>query len=286
MVHLLLLVAASVVSLYAIFLATLWRFQERVVFQPPAALPATDVPARRLAYRSSDGIELFAYVVGDCTTAATTVLAFHGNAELARWMVPWALELARRSAACVVLPEIRGYDGTRGAPTYESSSLDARAALAFTRDTLRAAPDRIVYFGHSLGTAIATELASAEPPRSLVLQAPFSTARAMAARMVVPGFTFLWQLISRVHFDTVTRVRRLRCPVWVAHGTIDFVIPVAMGREVFEAAPVQGRLLIVDGAAHSDIPAKGGEAYWRWLVDAVAPPAAIAGAPSETRSAP
>ena len=78
MAHLLLLVVASIVSLYAIFLATLWRFQERVVFQPPAALLATDVPARRFAYRSGDDVELFAYVVGDCTTAETTVPAYRG----------------------------------------------------------------------------------------------------------------------------------------------------------------------------------------------------------------
>jgi pimeloyl-ACP methyl ester carboxylesterase len=284
--HLLLLVVASGVSLYAIFLAMLWHFQERVVFQPPAAQLATDVPARRFTYRTSDGVELFAYVVGDCATGATTVLAFHGNAELARWMVSWANELARRSGACVVLPEYRGYDGAPGSPTYAASRLDALAALTFTRDTLGVATDRIVYFGHSLGTAIATELASAEPPRSLVLQAPFSSARAMAARMAIPGPAVVWGLISRVHFDTVGRVRQLACPVWVAHGTSDLVIPVGMGRAVFAAARAQGRLLIVDGAGHNDVPVKGGEAYWRWLVDAVAPPAATAAAPSGTRSAP
>ena len=60
-------------------------------------------------------------------------------------------------------------------------------------------------------------------------------------------------------------MRSLRCPVWVAHGTRDVVIPVRMGREVFNSAAVKGELLIVDGAGHNDVPEVGGDAYWRWL---------------------
>jgi hypothetical protein len=220
-------------------------------------------------YRAADGAELFAFSVGDCTPESTVVLAFHGNAEVARWLVPWATTLARTTDACVVLAEYRGYDGLLGPPTYASSALDAHAALRYVLDSLNVPTSNLVYFGHSLGSAVAAELAATMPPRALVLQAPLSSARAMASRMIVPGLRAFFRLISRVHFDTLARVAGVTTPVWVAHGDRDRVIPVRMGREVFAAAACPGELLIVRGAGHNDVAEIGGAAYWSWITRAV-----------------
>jgi fermentation-respiration switch protein FrsA (DUF1100 family) len=240
-------------------------------------------------YRAEDGVELFALIAGDCGGDGPVLLAFHGNADLARWLVPWAVQVAREADACVMIPEFRGYDGLGGVPSYPGSALDARAALAFARESLGATPDRLVYFGHSLGTAIATELAVDNPPRSLVLESPFSSARAMARRMFVPGIAAFWRLISRVHFDTIARVAALETPVSVAHGDRDLIIPVEMGREVFAAARRPAELLIVPGAGHNDVPEIGGQAYWAWLVRAIhaGDRASVSpGVPTKTRSGP
>lgn len=273
MIFLFTIVALGLILLYASLLAILWRFQERVVFQPPRGVPPEQVPARRVEYSASDGVRLFAYVVGDCTGSETTVLAFHGNADLARWFVPWATVVSHETGACVVLPEYRGYDGNQGKPTYAGSALDARAAFAFARDSLGIPRERMVFFGHSLGSAIAAELASAETPRSLILQSPFSRARDMAARMFLPGLTMFWDMVSRVHFDTIDRVKALDTPVWVSHGDRDIIIPVRMGREVHAAAHEKGDLLIVSGAGHNDVADAGGREYWSWLRRAVTPAA-------------
>ncbi|HEY4304133.1 MAG TPA: alpha/beta hydrolase [Gemmatimonadaceae bacterium] len=264
MIYLLSLVALGIVVYFGL-LGTLWLLQENVVFQPPRSIAASDVGGRRVTYRTSDGVELFAYVVGECTSSNTLMLAFHGNADLARWFVPWAVEVVKQTSACVMIPEYRGYDGAGGKPTYAASALDARAALDCARASLGADNSRLVYFGHSLGTAIATELARVQPPRSLILQSPFTSARAMARRMFLPGLTLFWTAISRVHFDTIVAVRALRCPVWVSHGSRDIIIPVKMGRDVYDSAAVKGEVLIVDTAGHNDVPEVGGEAYWKWL---------------------
>jgi pimeloyl-ACP methyl ester carboxylesterase len=130
-------------------------------------------------------------------------------------------------------------------------------------------PSNVVFFGHSLGSAIAAELAATIHPHALVLQAPFSSARAMASRMIVPGLRAFFRLISRVHFDTLARVAGTTAPVWVVHGDRDVVVPVRMGREVFAAAACPGELLIVRGAGHNDVAEIGGTAYWSWLTRAV-----------------
>ena len=289
MTHVLVLIAAGLALLYVGLLVLLWRFQEQIVFQPPRGVAPSDVSARQVHYAAEDGTSLFAFIVGDCNPTSTLVLAFHGNADLARWFVPWASELARTANTCVMIPEYRGYDGLGGNPSYAASAYDARAALAFARDSLGVRSDHLVYYGHSLGTAIATELAASDPPRALVLQSPFTSARDMSRRLSVPGVSAFWALISRVHFETANRVRALTMPVSVAHGDKDLIIPIEMGRTVFNAAKHPGELLVVPGAGHNDVAEIGGRAYWTWLAHAVHagdPASPSLDARAKTRSAP
>jgi hypothetical protein len=276
----------------------LWRNQERVVFQPPAADIVAPAPAKRVEFKASDNHQLYGYLVEpsplkvagsprapardesrvpgqDLSSSAakeprTVVIAFHGNADLAAWLVPWARELADRAGVSVLLPEYRGYAAIPGNPSYEAAAADARGALDFTRTAFR--PSRMVLFGHSLGSAVATDVADVmrpDAPAALVLQSPFTSAREMATRVLLPPIPWLWRRISRVHYDTRAIVARLGCPVWVAHGVRDVVVPVRMGREVFSAARHPAELLIVDGAGHNDVAEAGGDRYWQWLTAAV-----------------
>ena len=274
------LAVAALFTWIALTTVWLWRNQERVVFQPPRIEIDAPMKAKRLEFKSGDGHELFGYLVAPSQEASvnTVVIAFHGNADLAAWLVPWAQELADRATVAVFVPEYRGYAGIRGVPSYETAASDANGALDFVVAEIR--PARTVLFGHSLGTAIAADLAVLRAPVTpdvLVLQSPFTSAREMAARMMVPPIPWLWRRISRVHYDTRAVVARLECPVWVAHGTRDVVVPMRMGRQVFAAARHQGELLIVEGAGHNDVADVGGETYWKWLTAAVTDRARVAG---------
>ena len=262
-------VIAVGVGAYVAILSLLWRFQERIVSQPPRNPQPREPASSTLTYTSADGIALLAYVVATPHSTGKVVLAFHGNAMISRWMIPWARDLARRTGASVVIPEFRGYDGLSGVPTYEGAGLDAAAAVAATCEHFRLESSELVYYGHSLGTAIATELASTYPPRALVLESPFTSARDMAARWPIAGIGQFWGLISRVHYRTLDRVMELGVPVYVAHGERDVIIPARMGREVHAAARQKGALLLVPGAGHNDVAEVGGDAYWHWIEGAV-----------------
>jgi fermentation-respiration switch protein FrsA (DUF1100 family) len=170
-----------------------------------------------------------------------------------------------------LLPELRGYDGLAGKPTYQDAALDARAARQFVSHQLAVPDDRVAYFGHSLGSAIAAELAAESTPIALLLQSPFSSARAMARRMALPGLSLFWPLVSRVHYDTERRVRTLTAPVSVAHGLRDMIVPARMGRTVYEAAGRKGVLLLVPGAGHNDIAERAPADYWSWFSAALRP---------------
>jgi fermentation-respiration switch protein FrsA (DUF1100 family) len=268
-----LFVALTAIVVYFVLLGLLWAQQERIVFQPPLVLRNARFDlahgVRQVSYRAEDGVELFAYLVGDPVRSERLLIAFHGNADLAYNLIPWAATAAQTASIAVLIPELRGYAGLSGRPTYVGAARDARAATRFALETLDVPPERLAYFGHSLGSAIATELAGEQRPVSLLLQSPFTSARAMARRMALPGLTLFWPVVSRVHYDTAQRVATLSVPVSVAHGLRDLIVPARMGREIYEAAAVKGQLLLVPEAGHNDVAERDPEAYWHWFRNAV-----------------
>ena len=255
---------ALLAGVLAIVLLAWWR-QERITYQPPP--PPYDEPGRipRLTYEAEDGQPLFALLVGAERSDAPLLIAFHGNADLAVWQIDWAEEVVRRTGWRVMLAEYRGYNGLPGLPTYTGVQMDARAAWRYAQQKLGAVPGRVALFGHSLGSAVAAELAAEIHPAVLILQSPFTSARDMARIVVAPPIVAFWRWISRVHYDTGALVAVLDVPVHVSHGTRDFVIPHRMGQAVHQMAKRPGQLLMVPGAGHNDVSTVGGESYWAWL---------------------
>ncbi len=248
----------------------LWRSQERILFQPPSLGQGTP-ESGRISYEAIDGQRLAGFLIGDPQHAAGVVICFHGNADLAVWQIDWARAVEKRTGCAVFLAEYRGYMSLGGTPTYATSKLDARAAYDHMRIAYGVEPTRVAYFGHSLGSGIAAELAEIHPPCSLLLQSPFTTAQAMARLIVWPPITYIWKLFSRIHFDTTAIVAELDAPVCVAHGKRDRVVPFRMGMEVFNRAKCKGPLLVVDRAGHNDLAQTGGEAYWHWVTESLQP---------------
>lgn len=246
----------------------LWWGQERILFQPPAFSDARLEPGR-VEYRASDGQVLAGYVVGDPKIATGILLCFHGNADLAVWQLDWAREVAKRTTHAVFLAEYRGYMSLGGKPTYATTQVDAEAAYRYLRDSLGGESRKLAYYGHSLGSAVAAELAAKHPPRALLLQSPFTSARAMARLIVSPPFVMAWKTVSRIHFDTEQIVSTLDVPVSVAHGRRDRVVPFRMGLAVHAAAKRKGPLLAVDAAGHNDLAEVAGEDYWKWISEAL-----------------
>ncbi|GAC1463998.1 MAG: hypothetical protein PVSMB1_14180 [Gemmatimonadaceae bacterium] len=202
----------------------------------------------------------------------------HGNADLAAWRVPWASELAGRLSAGVFLAEYRGYAGLPGPPSVAGVRLDARAAYAAMMKTFGCSPRDVILYGHSLGSAVATELAgalvsadlSATRPRALILESPFTSICDMARLLVGSRLARVWSLISPLPYDTEATVRALDVPVSVAHGDEDLAIPVWMGKRVYAAARRPGSLLVVDRAGHHDLATVAGD-YWLWWERAASP---------------
>ena len=282
-------VVVGALLLVALSVGAVWYRQERIAYQPPHENPAPPRGVERVDFAASDGQPLYAYIIEPPTgtpAAVGVLIAFHGNADLATWQIGWAREIARRTSWCVVLAEYRGYGGLAGSPDYHGLRRDARAAWDYVREAVASSRPTAV-FGHSLGSAVAVELATelvdedtAVLPVMLLLQSPFTSARDMARIVSTRPVHALWNLIARVHYDTRAKLARLAMPVWIAHGERDWLVPVAMGRELHVRCRHAGPLLLVSEAGHNDVDERGADRYWEWMTGALAAAATARAAPS------
>ena len=286
MVTILAIVLIGTIVLLSAMVGGVWWRQERIAYQPPPDRPRAPAGVRRVEYDAVDSQPLVGFLVEPDEASNGVLLAFHGNADLAVWQIPWAREVARRTRWSVFLAEYRGYGGLAGEPTYEGLQSDARAAWQAVQQLAGEHPTShtrsFALFGHSLGSGVAIELASEierrtdvtdaeETPSAsniltaLLLQSPFTSARDMARIVSTRPVQLLWNIISRVRYDSRAQLSRLTTPVWIAHGLRDWLVPASMGRELFALALVPGRLLVIESASHNDVAELGAERYWTWF---------------------
>jgi pimeloyl-ACP methyl ester carboxylesterase len=236
--------ALVVLAVIAVLLGLLWVFQRRLIYLPdPSPVPpaARVLPgARDVTLTTADGLRLGAwYVPGD---HPVRVLVTGGNAGNRLHRAPLARALAAHGLP-VLLVDYRGYGGNPGTPTEEGLLMDARAA----RDWLGDGP--VIYFGESLGAAVAAALAAERPPDGLVLRSPF-TDLAAAGQANYPFLPV--RAMLRERFPVAERVARTRVPLVVAYGTADTIVPPAQSRAVASAAAGPVTVVEVPGAGHND----------------------------------
>ena len=265
-------ILAALLTVFLLVGVLAWVYQERIAFQPPRGPYPDPGETRHVRYTADDGQVLFAYVVGEPSSSRGALIVFHGNADIAVRSIDWAQDIVERTGLFVMLAEYRGYMGLEGKPSYEGARHDSRAAYRYAIDSLGVKRERLAFYGHSLGSAVAAELAVDHPPRVLILESPFTSARDMAASMVGSWFTAtLWRFVSRVHFDTGRIVESLDVPVSVAHGGRDLIVPSRMGESVYRRARRKGEWFFVPHAGHNDLRITGGDGYWEWLTRSLDP---------------
>jgi len=190
---------------------------------------------------------------------APAVLYLHGNDKNIGSNLEHVARL-RDGGLSVLIVDYRGYGKSGGSfPSETTVNEDAEAAWKYLVKTLHADPRRTFIYGHSLGGAIALELALNHPEAAgLIVESAFTSMAAMAAASY-PLFPV--GLLLNQHFDNLTKASSLRVPVLFIHGENDVLVPYAMSERLYQAAPQPKRLLLVHGAGHGDSATVGGVAY-------------------------
>jgi len=221
-------------------LPLLWlglRWFERINLFFPSRDLESDPRALGLAFEdlhlpAADGASVHAWFV-PLEPQSPVVVFCHGNAGNISHRLDKLMAL-RRAGASVLLFDYRGFGRSSGRPDEQGTYLDAEAAYRWLAEEKRVPAGRIVIHGESLGGAVAMELALRRRAAGLILESTFTSVVEMCRRV----FPFLPAgLVVRFRYDTLSKIPRLAGPVLVMHSRDDDVVPFAMGRRLFEAAP-------------------------------------------------
>ncbi len=175
------------------------------------------------------------------------VLFCHGNAGNISHRLE-TVDLLVHLGADVLLFDYRGYGRSDGSPSEASVYADAEACYHWLTGHKGISPERIVIFGRSLGGAVAADLAGRVGCRSVALESTF-TSVADLARCLYPALPL--KRLLRYRFDTLSKIRELRCPLLITHSPDDELVPFNMGQRLFAAARQPKRFVKLSGG-HND----------------------------------
>jgi len=241
-----------------------WKFSEKgIIFFPDPYLIGSPkdygLEYEEAWFEAEDGVRLHGWWVP--RPGAPVYLWFHGNAGNISHRLENIKLLHDLTEVQIFIFDYREYGRSQGEINREGTFKDAAAAYRYVTRTRQTPAEQVVLFGRSLGTALATDLATRVPCRSLILESPFTNSSDMA-KLFAP-FMFDWR--PSIPYDNIGKIEKIKAPVLVIHGEQDEVIPVAMGRRVFAAAPEPKELYILPDAHHNDTYLVGGRTYFERL---------------------
>ncbi|MBW2450919.1 MAG: alpha/beta hydrolase [Deltaproteobacteria bacterium] len=211
-----------------------------------------------VTFLASDGTELRGWFL-PANPQAPVVLFCMGNYGNMSYRLQ-NLALIHQLGLNVFIFDYRGYGLSSGKTTEQGTYLDGRAALAWLK-ARGWPPERMVFFGRSLGAAVALQLALETPPAALILETPFTSIREMGKTHYSVLYALLGWLLN-AQYDNLAKIASLNSPLLVIRGSQDRICPPHMAQTLFDRAPQPKQLYTIEGAGHNNTLSIGGESYW------------------------
>jgi len=213
---------------------------------------------------------------------APVVLYLHGT----RWSLTgqvFRLEQLRDFGFSVLAIDYRGFGKSDGdLPSEKTVYEDARAAWDWLVTQQRDPARRFIY-GHSLGGAVAVDLAASlgepasfpatvpagvapwrgAPAGGLIIESTFTTLADMA-REVTYSWVPVGLLLSQ-KFDSMSKMAKVTMPVLVVHGAADRFVPSRFSQQLYDATTAPKELLLVEGGSHNNSMRTGADQYRKAL---------------------
>jgi fermentation-respiration switch protein FrsA (DUF1100 family) len=242
------------VSLYLTLLVLLRVYESRLIYFPGAERilvpppPSLDLPFERVEFTAEDGVRLIGWIM-PASTGDLWLLICHGNAgNLSQFDRPRHYAGLRALGLNLFAFDYRGYGESQGSPSEPGLYRDAGAAYRYLREQRNVPADRIVLFGHSLGSAVAIDLASRVPAAGLIVEGGFTSALDRGQELY-PYIPVRW--IAKSRFESRDKIAQITMPKLFLHARRDEVIPLSHGRALFDAAPPPKLFVELEGS-HGD----------------------------------
>jgi uncharacterized protein len=220
-----------------------WWLEPRMAFFPFRGVQETPASAglvySDLEIATSDGEALRAWWI-EHPSARAEIVFWHGNGgNLSMWL--GAIADFRNRGFSVLAADYRGYGASTGRPSEQGIYRDADAVTEYFDRRLRKPGTPVVFWGRSLGCAVASHAATRFKTDALVLESPFpDVASLFAGNLMMRALS----LFSSYRFATADHLKQYSGPLLIIHGEVDSIIPYSAGKRVYERAPSTNKTFV------------------------------------------
>lgn len=230
-----LLALVGLVIGYLLLIAYVYARQGAMLYFPAKEIEATPhnigLDYQDVTLRTKDGVEISAWYI-PADNARGFILFCHGNAGNISHRLD-SIKIFHRLGLGVLIFDYRGYGKSKGSPDEEGTYSDAEAAWDYLVNILHVKPEKIVLFGRSLGSAVAVELALRRQAGAIIMESAFTSVPDLGKKF----FPLLpVSLISRYHYESISKVERVEMPKLFIHSPDDEIVPYEQGARLFERA--------------------------------------------------
>lgn len=178
------------------------------------------------------------------------VIYFHGNTRSIKGWAKYAKDFTQHGYD-VLMIDYRGFGKSVGKRTEETLKNDAQFVYNRMRSKFGYKETNMIIYGRSLGSGFACKLASQNKPKMLILDAPYYSFSYLMNRFL-PFLPI--SFILRFSIRTDLWIRYVRCPIYIIHGTKDWLIPYRSSVRLTRLVPLTARLLPIYGGGHNNLP--------------------------------
>ncbi|MDD5585531.1 MAG: alpha/beta hydrolase [Alphaproteobacteria bacterium] len=226
-------------------------FPDKLAFIPAEwAMPELET----LTVNTSDGLNLKSWYRGPKKSGRPVIVFFQGNGAHSGYrnfkVRPWLDD-----GYGLLFVGYRGYGGNPGKPSEQGLYNDARAAIGAVLQR-GVSPSSLIFYGESIGSGVAVQMAMEYKPAALVLEAPFTSLPDAGAYHYpwLPVRSFL-----KDKYDSLAKIGRVHAPLLLIHGEKDRIVPIQFGRQLFAAANEPKQAVYIPEAGHNDLYDWGAE---------------------------
>jgi fermentation-respiration switch protein FrsA (DUF1100 family) len=230
-------------------------FPDRTIVATPESV---GLSYENIFFQTADGVRLNGWFIPG-PDPSKMLIYFHGNGGNIGHRVEKLRLIHDELGLSIFIFDYRQYGRSGGSITEEGTYRDALAALNYAKSRTRLLAVRIIYFGESLGSAVAVDLALKDPPRALIMESPFTSIHDMA-KVKLPYLPVGFLIDDK--YDSLSKIPKIHVPIFILHGDHDGIVPLDQGRRLFEAANPPKVFYTIRGADHNDTFIAGGQPYW------------------------
>ena len=225
---------SSIVVAYFVVVVFVYFYQRNLLYHPSENNYQNDevkFDYEEVYIEVENEIRLKSWLINKDFKNLKTLLIFHGNAgDLSNRI--YKLNELNKLQINILLISWRGFSGNKGSPTEKNLYKDAEAAIKWLNKK-NVSNNQIILYGESLGTGIAVEMAKKNDFNSIILESPFTSIE-NSAKIYYPYLPVKYLLKDR--YDTISKINMVKSPIMIMHGEKDDVVPLSMGKKLFEKA--------------------------------------------------